>query len=78
MSSRWCTAPADGPRRALVASRRRQQLLRAPGLKVQRFFTTREPSEDQLDVAEKAMAELLRLEGVEPGATGVAEPVPAV
>jgi uncharacterized protein YqhQ len=41
-------------------------MLRMPGLRVQRFFTTREPSEDQLDVAQRAMSELLRLEGVDP------------
>jgi hypothetical protein len=41
-------------------------LLRTPGLEVQRLFTTREPSAEQLDVAQAALGELLRLEGVEP------------
>ncbi len=35
-------------------------LLRAPGLTIQRLFTTREPTGDQLDVAQSALAELLR------------------
>jgi hypothetical protein len=39
-------------------------LLRAPGLRVQKVFTTREPTSEQLDVAQAALAELLRLEGV--------------
>ncbi|HJW74244.1 MAG TPA: DUF1385 domain-containing protein [Thermoleophilia bacterium] len=39
-------------------------LLRTPGLQVQKLFTTREPSPDQLGVAQAALAELLRLEGV--------------
>jgi uncharacterized protein YqhQ len=49
-------------------------LLRAPGVTVQRLFTTREPTEDQLDVAQAALAELLRLEGREP--EGAAQPTP--
>ncbi len=44
--------------------------LRAPGVTIQRLFTTREPSEQQLDVAQAALKELLRLEGVEPAAAG--------
>ena len=48
-------------------------LLRSPGVQVQKLFTTREPSRDQLDVAQAALQELLRLEGVEPpDATAVA------
>jgi uncharacterized protein YqhQ len=39
------------------------ELLRKPGIQLQRLLTTREPSEDQLDVAAAALAELLRLEG---------------
>jgi uncharacterized protein YqhQ len=39
------------------------ELLRKPGIQLQRLLTTREPSEDQLDVAQAALAELLRLEG---------------
>ena len=39
-------------------------LLRVPGVTMQRLFTTREPSDDQLDVAQAALKELLRTEGV--------------
>jgi len=42
--------------------------LRRPGLEMQRLFTTSEPSEDQLDVADTALRELLRLEGEAPTA----------
>jgi uncharacterized protein YqhQ len=38
-------------------------MLRAPGIELQRLFTTREPSHDQLDVAQAALTELLRVEG---------------
>jgi uncharacterized protein YqhQ len=41
-------------------------MLRAPGLAIQRVFTTREPTGDQLDVAKSALEELLRREGVGP------------
>ena len=41
-------------------------MLRLPGVEMQHLFTTREPTEDQLEVAEAAMAELLRIEGEEP------------
>jgi uncharacterized protein YqhQ len=41
-------------------------LLRAPGLTLQRLLTTREPTGEQLDVAQAALGELLRLEGVSP------------
>jgi uncharacterized protein YqhQ len=34
-----------------------------PGIELQRLFTTSEPTEDQLDVADMALRELLRLEG---------------
>ena len=34
-----------------------------PGIEMQRLFTTSEPSEEQLDVADMALQELLRLEG---------------
>jgi uncharacterized protein YqhQ len=34
-----------------------------PGIEMQRVFTTSEPTEDQLDVADMALQELLRLEG---------------
>ncbi len=50
------------------------ELLRSPGVQVQKLFTTREPSPDQLDVAQAALEELLRIEGVEtrePVATAV-------
>ncbi len=40
--------------------------LRRPGIEMQRLFTTSEPSSEQLDVADLALSELLRLEGVEP------------
>ena len=39
------------------------ELLKAPGLELQRLVTTSEPTSDQLDVAEHAMRELLRREG---------------
>lgn len=39
-----------------------------PGLELQRLFTTSEPTEDQLDVADMALRELLRLEGETPAA----------
>jgi uncharacterized protein YqhQ len=51
-------------------------LLRAPGVTIQRLFTTREPTEDQLDVAQAALQELLRREGREPAAR--TEPILAV
>ena len=44
------------------------ELLRKPGIQMQRMVTTAEPRADQLKVAQAAMAELLRLEG---------EPAPA-
>jgi len=51
-------------------------LLRLPGVTIQRVFTTREPTEDQLDVAQASLRELLRLEGVElPGAGEAGVPV---
>jgi uncharacterized protein YqhQ len=40
--------------------------LRRPGLELQRVFTTSEPSEEQLDVADMALRELLRLEDASP------------
>jgi uncharacterized protein YqhQ len=42
--------------------------LRLPGIEVQRLFTTSEPSGDQLDVADEALRELLRLEDAAPAA----------
>jgi uncharacterized protein YqhQ len=39
-----------------------------PGIEMQRLFTTSEPSEEQLDVADMALQELLRLEGETPAA----------
>jgi uncharacterized protein YqhQ len=42
--------------------------LRRPGIEMQRLFTTSEPTEDQLDVADVALRELLRLEGEAPAA----------
>lgn len=36
--------------------------LRRPGIEIQRLFTTSEPTADQLDVADMALKELLRLE----------------
>ena len=39
-----------------------------PGLEMQRVFTTSEPTADQLDVADMALKELLRLEGAAPAA----------
>ena len=39
-----------------------------PGIEMQRLFTTSEPSEEQLDVADTALRELMRLEGEAPAA----------
>jgi uncharacterized protein YqhQ len=39
-----------------------------PGIEMQRLFTTSEPTEEQLDVADRALRELLRLEGEAPAA----------
>ncbi len=50
---RWATRHGDK-----LAAR----LLLAPGRAVQRFFTTSEPTPQELAVAERALAELLRLE----------------
>ncbi len=52
------------------------ELLRKPGIQLQRLVTTREPSADQLDVAEAALAELLRLDG-EPAPAEPTAPQPA-
>jgi uncharacterized protein YqhQ len=41
------------------------ELLKRPGITLQRLITTSEPSAGQLDVAQAALAELLRLEGAE-------------
>jgi uncharacterized protein YqhQ len=38
------------------------RMLRLPGHEIQRVFGTREPSEEQLDVARSALAEILRVE----------------
>ena len=40
--------------------------LRRPGIEMQRLFTTSEPTEAQLDVADLALQELLRLEDAAP------------
>lgn len=42
------------------------ELIKRPGLQLQRMATTSEPDEAQLEVAEAAMSELLRLEGRAP------------
>lgn len=42
--------------------------LQRPGIELQRLFTTSEPTADQLDVADTALKELLRLEGEAPAA----------
>ncbi len=42
--------------------------MRLPGIELQRLFTTSEPTEDQLDVANEALQELLRLEEAAPAA----------
>jgi hypothetical protein len=39
--------------------------LSQPGLALQRFFTTEEPTPEQMEVAHAALSEILRLEGVE-------------
>jgi uncharacterized protein YqhQ len=44
--------------------------LRRPGIELQRLFTTSEPTEAQLDVADLALKELLRLEDVAPAPAG--------
>ena len=40
--------------------------LRRPGIELQRLFTTSEPTAEQLDVADLALHELLRLEETAP------------
>ncbi len=45
---------------------RAADLLRAPGLALQHLLTTREPDHAQLEVAQSALTELLRREGVAP------------
>jgi uncharacterized protein YqhQ len=44
--------------------------LRLPGIELQRAFTTSEPSDEQLDVADAALKELLRLEEAFPEPAG--------
>jgi uncharacterized protein YqhQ len=44
--------------------------LRRPGIEMQRLFTTSEPTEAQLDVADLALKELLRLEDAAPAPAG--------
>jgi len=44
--------------------------LRRPGIEMQRLFTTSEPTGDQLDVADLALQELLRLEDAAPATAG--------
>lgn len=60
---RWASRHGD----SLVA-----RLLLAPGRTMQRALTTREPSPEELEVARRAMAELLRLEGGGGRGAGVA------
>jgi uncharacterized protein YqhQ len=38
-------------------------LMRSPGIRMQRLVTTREPTDDQLDVAQAALEELIRVSG---------------
>jgi uncharacterized protein YqhQ len=51
---RWATNHGDN----IVA-----KLMLAPGRMVQKRLTTTEPTADQLEVGQRAMDELLRLEG---------------
>ena len=44
--------------------------LRRPGIEMQRMFTTSEPTAEQLDVADLALQELLRLEEAAPATAG--------
>jgi uncharacterized protein YqhQ len=44
--------------------------LRRPGIEMQRLFTTSEPTAEQLDVADLALRELLRLEEAAPAPAG--------
>ena len=44
--------------------------LRRPGYEIQRALGTREPTEEQLEVGEAALAEILRVEGTEAPAVG--------
>jgi uncharacterized protein YqhQ len=46
--------------------------LRRPGYEIQRALGTREPTEEQLEVGEAALAEILRVEAAETGAAGTA------
>jgi uncharacterized protein YqhQ len=48
------------------------ELIKKPGFQLQRTATTSEPDDAQLEVAQAAMAELLRLEGVAPSAAETA------
>ena len=46
--------------------------LRRPGIEMQRLFTTSEPTAAQLDIADLALRELLRLEASDAGEAGAA------
>jgi uncharacterized protein YqhQ len=46
------------------------QALRRPGIEMQRMFTTSEPTAEQMDVADLALKELLRLEDAAPATAG--------
>jgi uncharacterized protein YqhQ len=52
----WMTRHAD---------HRLSRLMRRPGYELQRVAATREPTADELQVAEAALDEVLRLEGAE-------------
>jgi uncharacterized protein YqhQ len=52
----WMTRHADS---------RISRLMRRPGYELQRVAATREPTRDELEVAEAALGEVLRLEGAE-------------
>jgi uncharacterized protein YqhQ len=41
------------------------RMLRRPGFEIQRVIGTREPTAEQLEVGEAALAEILRVEGGE-------------
>jgi uncharacterized protein YqhQ len=57
----WMTRHQDHPL---------SRTLRRPGIEMQRLFTTSEPSAEQLDVADLALQELLRLEEAAPSPVG--------
>ena len=65
-SSRWVRPSSSSRGRRATAATRWPTCCARPVLAMQRVFTTREPSGEQLDVAQSALGELLKREGVAP------------